>query len=46
MLVACSRMRLFRRIPVELVMYAVLGIYVWLIMYELRLLELVATGST
>jgi hypothetical protein len=45
-LVACSRMRLFRRIPGELVIYAVLGIYVWLISYELRLLELAATSST
>lgn len=45
-LVACSRMRLFRRIPGELVMYAVLGVYVWLIAYELRLLELAATSST
>jgi len=44
-LVACSRMRLFRRIPGELVMYAVLGVYVWLIAYELRLLELAATST-
>jgi hypothetical protein len=44
-LVACSRMRLFRRIPGELVMYAVLGVYVWLISYELRLLELAATST-
>ena len=43
-LVACSRMRLFRKIPGELVMYAVLGVYVWLIAYELRLLELAATS--
>jgi hypothetical protein len=40
-LVACSRMRLFRMIPGELFVYAVAGIYVWLIAYELRLLELV-----
>jgi hypothetical protein len=45
-LVACSRMRLFRRIPGELVIYAVLGVYVWLVSYELRLLELAATSST
>ena len=45
-LVACSRMRLFRRIPGELVVYAVLGVYVWLIAYELRLLELASTVST
>ena len=44
-LVACSRMRLFRRIPGELVIYAVLGVYVWLISYELRLLELAATSA-
>ena len=39
-LVAFSRMRLFRRIPGELVVYAVLGVYVWLVAYELRMLEL------
>ena len=42
-LVACSRMQLFRRIPGELFVYAVLGIYVCLVTYELRLLELVTT---
>lgn len=41
-LVACSRMRLFRKIPGELIVYAVLGVYVWLVAYELRMLELVA----
>jgi hypothetical protein len=45
-LVACSRMRLFRRIPGELVVYAVLGVYVWLVGYELRLLELASSIST
>ena len=45
-LVACSRMLLFRKIPGELVVYAVLGVYVWLIAYELRLLELAGTVST
>jgi hypothetical protein len=45
-LVACSRMRLFRKIPGELVVYAVLGVYVWLIAYELRLLELASSVST
>jgi Domain of unknown function (DUF5658) len=45
-LVACSRMQLFRKIPGELLVYAVLGIYVWLIAYELRLLELAGTHST
>jgi hypothetical protein len=44
-LVACSRMRLFRRIPGEALVYAVLGLYLWLIAYELRLLELAATHS-
>ena len=44
-LVACSRMRLFRRIPGEVFVYAVLGLYMWLIAYELRMLELVATHS-
>jgi hypothetical protein len=45
-LVACSRMRLFRTIRGELIVYAVLGVYVWLIAYELRLLELAGTSST
>ena len=44
-LVACSRMKLFRRIPGEAVVYGVLGIYSWLVVYELRMLELVATHS-
>lgn len=45
-LVACSRMRVFRRIPGEVFVYAVLGAYVWLITYELRMLELAPTFST
>lgn len=45
-LVACSRMRLFRRIPGELVVYAVLGVYVWLVAYELRMLELAGSISS
>jgi hypothetical protein len=45
-LVACSRMKLFRRIPGEAFVYAVLGLYMWLIVYELHLLELAATHST
>ena len=45
-LVACSRMRFFHGIRGEAIVYAVLGIYVWLIAYELRLLELVAMHST
>ena len=42
-LVACSRMKLFRRIPGETVVYGVLVVYLWLVSYELRMLELVAT---
>jgi hypothetical protein len=38
-LVACSRMRLFRAIPGELALYAVLGCYAALVIYELKLLE-------
>lgn len=45
-LVACSRMKLFRRIPGEAFVYAVLGLYLWLIVYELKLLELAASHST
>jgi Domain of unknown function (DUF5658) len=45
-LVAFSRMRVFRMIPGEVFVYAVLGAYIWLIAYELRLLNLVATQST
>lgn len=39
-LVACSRMRLFRTIPGELLLYAVLACYIALIVYELQLLKL------
>jgi Domain of unknown function (DUF5658) len=39
-LVACSRMRLFRRIPGEAVLYVVLGLYGALVLYELRMLQL------
>jgi hypothetical protein len=42
-LVACSRMKLFRRIPGEVLVYVVLGAYVWLIAHELRMLDLIAT---
>jgi hypothetical protein len=42
-LVACSRMKLFRRIPGETVVYFVLGLYCWLVVYELHMLEFVAT---
>jgi hypothetical protein len=44
-LVACSRMRLFRKIPGELIVYAVLGMYMCLIAYELRMLEYLTTHS-
>jgi hypothetical protein len=39
-LVACSRMRLFRRIPGETMLYVVLALYAGLVVYELRLLKL------
>jgi len=42
-LVACSRMQLFRRIPGEAIVYVVLGLYLWLVAYELHLLELVTS---
>ena len=45
-LVACSRMKLFRRIPGEALVYVVLGAYLWLIAYELRMLDLVASHLT
>lgn len=38
-LAACSRMRLFRRIPGEALLYAVVASYLALIVYELKLLE-------
>jgi uncharacterized protein DUF5658 len=38
-LVVCARMRLFRRVPGEALVYAVLVLYVCLITYELQLLE-------
>lgn len=44
-LVACSRMRLFRTIPGEVLVYAVLAGYLWLIGYELQLLELAPSMS-
>ena len=43
-LVACSRMKLFRRIPGETFVYVVLGLYCWLVVYELHMLQL-ATGA-
>lgn len=44
-LVACSRMRLFSRVPGEVFVYAVAAVYVCLISYELRLLELASFHS-
>jgi hypothetical protein len=41
-LVACSRMRLFRTVPGEAMLYGVVAIYIALIVYELRLLDRVA----
>jgi Domain of unknown function (DUF5658) len=38
-LVACSRMRLFRTIPGELLLHIVLAAYITLVAYELRMLE-------
>lgn len=38
-LVACSRMRLFRKLPGEVFLYATLAAYVLLIGYELNMLE-------
>jgi len=38
-LVACARMRLFRFIPGEALLYLVVGCYVALVVYELHLLE-------
>jgi hypothetical protein len=45
-LVVFNRMRLFSRIPGEAIVYAVLGLYVWLVAYELRMLELVTMHSS
>jgi hypothetical protein len=45
-LVACSRMTLFRRIPGEAFVYVVLAAYLWLVVYELRMLDFVAAHST
>jgi len=39
-LVACSRMRLFRRIPGEAMLYVVVVLYAALVIYELRMLQL------
>lgn len=45
-LVVCSRMRVFRAIPGEWLLYAVLIGYVVLITYQLRLLDLAQLPST
>jgi len=44
-LVACSRMRFFRTIRGEAIVYGVLGLYVWLIAYELRMLDFIARSA-
>lgn len=41
-LVACSRMRLFRTIPGETLLYAILACYLALVIYELRMLDSIA----
>ncbi len=38
-LVACSRMRLFRAVPTESMLYAVATVYIALIVYEFHLLD-------
>jgi hypothetical protein len=38
-LVACARMRLFRRLPGEVFLYVIAGAYVALIVYELQMLD-------
>ena len=43
-LVACSRMRLFRTVPGETLLYAILACYVALVIYEVRMLETIAQG--
>jgi hypothetical protein len=44
-LVACSRMRLFRAIPGELLLYLVMAGYVALVTYELELLSLMPSAD-
>jgi hypothetical protein len=43
-LVACSRMRLFRTVPGEVVLYVILAGYVALVAYELQMLETLTAG--
>jgi hypothetical protein len=43
-LVACSKMRLFRGVPGEAFLYAALAAYVALILYELQMLSDVPMG--
>jgi MFS superfamily sulfate permease-like transporter len=45
-LVACSRMRLFRAIPGEALIYIVMAGYVALVTYELELLKLMPSPNT
>ena len=44
-LVVCSRMRVFRSIPGESLLYAVLAGYILLITYELRMYEFILDTS-
>lgn len=44
-LVACSRMRLFRALPGELLLYLVMAGYVALVTYELQLLSLMPSAD-
>jgi hypothetical protein len=44
-LVACSRMKLFKTIPGEALLAGILAAYVTLVLYELRLVELVAQNG-
>ena len=40
-LVVCSRMRMFRTLPTEALIYVILGCYVLLIGHEIRLLRMI-----
>jgi hypothetical protein len=44
-LVACSRMRLFRTVPGESLLYVILACYIALVAYELRMLEVLSSGG-
>lgn len=44
-LVACSRMRLFRTVPGEAVLYLVLACYVTIVVHELQMLETLSSQA-